>query len=150
MGILYGSIPLFWFAIHPFADRWRKMSRSPYRALLPLWAVIILALSWAAWPWRSAQIYFQGWTWALALPFFALGLRTYASIRSGFGRKLTGEAELRPDEHEQQLVVTGLHAAYAAPNLFCPIYATWLAGRLAAACGCCSCRWQISLLLLSR
>src|SRR5882724_10897932 len=72
MGILYGSIPLFWFAIHPFADRWRKMSRSPYRALLPLWAVIILALSWAAWPWRSAQIYFQGWTWALALPFFAL------------------------------------------------------------------------------
>lgn len=118
MGILYGSIPLFWFAIHPFADRWRKMNKSPYRALLPLWAMIIFALAWAAWPWRSMQMYSQGWAWALALPFFALGFRTYASIHSEFGRKLTGEAELRPDEHEQQLVTTGLHARMRHPIYF--------------------------------
>ncbi len=118
MGILYSSIPLFWFAIHPFADRWRKMSKSPYRALLPLWVIIILALACATWPWRSVQIYSQGWAWALALPFFALGLHTYAGIRSEFGRKVTGEAELRPNEHEQQLVVTGLHARMRHPIYF--------------------------------
>lgn len=118
MGILYSSIPLFWFAIHPFADRWRKMSRSPYRALLPLWLIIILALGWATWPWRFTQVYSQGWAWALALPFFTLGLRTYAGIRSEFGRKVTGEAELRPGEHDQQLVVTGLHARMRHPIYF--------------------------------
>jgi protein-S-isoprenylcysteine O-methyltransferase Ste14 len=118
LSVLYGSIPLFWFAIHPFADRWRKMSTSPYRALLPLLAIIILALGWATWPWRSLQVYSKGWAWVLALPFFALGLRTYAGIRSEFGRKVTGEAELRPDEHEQQLVITGLHARMRHPIYF--------------------------------
>ncbi len=118
MGVLYSSIPLFWFAIHPFADRWRKMNRSPYRALLPLWMIIILALVWTAWPWRFVQIYSKGWAWALALPIFTLGLSTYAGIRSEFGRKVTGEAELRPDEHDQQLVVTGLHGRMRHPIYF--------------------------------
>jgi protein-S-isoprenylcysteine O-methyltransferase Ste14 len=129
-GVLYSSIPLFWFAIHPFADRWRKMNTSPYRALIPLWTIIILALARATWPWRLVQIYSQGWTWALALPFFIVGLRTYASIRSEFGRKLTGEAELRPNEHEQQLVITGLHARMRHPIYFAHLcnMAGWTVG----------------------
>jgi len=44
------------------------------------------------------------------------GLKTYTSIRSGFGaRKLSGEAELRPHEHAQELVTTGLHARMRHP-----------------------------------
>ena len=44
------------------------------------------------------------------------GLRTYTGIRSGFGaHKLSGEAELRPQEHEQELVTTGLHARMRHP-----------------------------------
>lgn len=35
VSILYSSIPLLWFAIHPFAGRWRKVRRSPYSLLLP-------------------------------------------------------------------------------------------------------------------
>jgi protein-S-isoprenylcysteine O-methyltransferase Ste14 len=115
MGVLYSSIPLFWLAVHPLVGRWRKMSKSPYRALLPLAALIVAGLAWATWPWRSVGIYSRWWTWPLALPFFAIGLRTYAKIPSGFGRKLTGEAELRPDEHEQKLVITGLHARMRHP-----------------------------------
>jgi protein-S-isoprenylcysteine O-methyltransferase Ste14 len=118
LGVLYSSIPLFWFAIHPFADRWRKMSRSPYRALLPLWAITMIALAWATWPWHSMQMYSTTWAWVPALPFFALGLHTYAGIRAEFGRKVTGEAELRPDEHDQQLVVTGVHARMRHPIYF--------------------------------
>ena len=41
VSVLYSSIPLFWFAIHPFADFWRRMDRSPYLLLLPIWAAII-------------------------------------------------------------------------------------------------------------
>jgi uncharacterized membrane protein len=114
--VLYGSIPLFWFAIHPFADSWRTMRRSPYLILLPIWAAIIFALAWATWPWRSVRIYSSPWMWLPAMLLFFYGLRTYAGIRSGFGiRKLSGEPELRPREHAPELVTTGLHARMRHP-----------------------------------
>lgn len=116
VSVLYSSIPLFWFAIHPFADSWRKMHRSPYLLLLPIWAAIVLVLAWATWSWHGAQLYSSAWMWAPAvLPFF-FGMRTYAGIRSEFGgHKLSGEAELRPREHAQELVTTGLHARMRHP-----------------------------------
>lgn len=114
--VLYGSIPLFWFAIHPFADSWRNMRRSPYLFLLPIWTVIIFALGWITLPWRSLRFYSSPWMWIPAALLFWFGLRTYADIRSGFGsHKLSGEAELRPREHAQELVTTGLHARMRHP-----------------------------------
>jgi protein-S-isoprenylcysteine O-methyltransferase Ste14 len=119
VSVLYSSIPLFWFAIHPFADLWRKMHRSPYWLLLPIWAAIIFALAWATWPWHSERLYSSPWMWAPAALLMIFGLRTYAGIRSGFGaRKLSGEAELRPQEHAQELVTTGLHARMRHPIYF--------------------------------
>ena len=57
--------------------------------------------------------------WLAALPFFALGWRTYRRIFSEFGgRKLSGEAELRPEEHKEQLVTTGLHRDMRHPIYF--------------------------------
>jgi protein-S-isoprenylcysteine O-methyltransferase Ste14 len=129
--VLYGSIPLFWFAIHPFANGWRNMRRSPYLLLLPIWAVIIFALGWVTWPWRSVRIYSSPWMWAPAALLFWFGLRTYAGIRSGFGtHKLSGEAELRPREHAQELVTTGLHA-----RMRHPIYVAHLANLAGWAIG---------------
>jgi len=116
VSVLYSSIPLFWFAIHPFADFWRRMDRSPYLLLLPVWAAIILALTWATWPWHAARLYSSAWMWAPAALLMFFGLRTYGGIRSGFGaHKLSGEAELRPLEHQQELVTTGLHARMRHP-----------------------------------
>lgn len=118
-GVIYSSIPPFWFAIHPFAARWRRMKRSPYRALLPIWAVIIGAEAWLTWPWREQQLYSNFWMWIPALVFFFLGFRTYRRIFSEFGaHKLSGEAELRPEEHDQELVTTGLHATMRHPIYF--------------------------------
>jgi protein-S-isoprenylcysteine O-methyltransferase Ste14 len=121
--VLYSSIPLFWFAIHPFAGSWRRMEGSPYRLLLPLWTAIILLLGWAGWQWHDSRLYASPWMWAAAAPLFLVGFRIYAGIRSQFGaHKLTGEAELRPREHPQELVTTGLHA-----RMRHPIYAAHLA-----------------------
>ncbi|MBZ5524103.1 MAG: hypothetical protein LAP21_17850 [Acidobacteriia bacterium] len=118
-GILYSSIPLFWFAIHPFTSRWQKMQRSPYRILLPLWAAIIAALGAVIWPWQSRQLYTAWWTWLPSLPLFWLGLRTYRSIPSAFGiERFTGQAELRPGEFQQTLVVSGEHATMRHPIYF--------------------------------
>lgn len=116
VSVLYSSIPLFWFAIHPFADFWRSMRRSPYWLLLPIWAAIIFALAGATWPWHSERLYSSLWMWAPAALLMFLGMRTYIGIPAGFGaRKLSGEAELRPHEHAQELVTTGLHARMRHP-----------------------------------
>src|SRR5215471_4157975 len=121
MGVLYSSIPLFWFVIHPFAGSWRKFQRSPYQVILPLRMIIILALAGIAWPWRAVELYHpvRGWGWMAAAPAlgcFWLGLTVYRKTFSEFGgHKLSGEAELRPEEHTQTLVVTGLHARMRHP-----------------------------------
>jgi len=112
--VLYSSIPLFWFAIHPFANFWRGMNRSPYWLLGPIWAVIIFALARATRPWNSVRIYSSPWIWAPAGVLLFLGIRMYTRIRFG-PHKLSGEAELRPEEHVQELVTTGLHARMRHP-----------------------------------
>jgi protein-S-isoprenylcysteine O-methyltransferase Ste14 len=69
--------------------------------------------------------------WLPAALLFLYGFRTYAGIRSGFGaRKLSGEAELRPREHAQELVTTGLHA-----RMRHPIYVAHLANLAGWAVG---------------
>jgi protein-S-isoprenylcysteine O-methyltransferase Ste14 len=128
MAVIYSSIPLFWFAIHPFAARWRRMHNSPYRALLPLWFLLIAALGWVTWPWHSQRLFSNVWMWGAALPLFAIGMRIYRRIFSEFGgHRLSGEAELRPNEHQQQLVTTGLHATMRHP-----IYAAHLCNLAAS------------------
>jgi protein-S-isoprenylcysteine O-methyltransferase Ste14 len=120
--VLYSSIPLFWFAIHPFAGRWQTMKRSPYRALLPLWLVIIVALGGITWPWREVQLYSFPAMWLPVVILLALALLIYPRMSQDFGpRRISGEAELRPREHEQELVMTGAHA-----RMRHPIYITHL------------------------
>lgn len=129
--VLYSSIPPFWFVIHPFTAPWRKMNRSPYLLLLPIWSAIIFVLGWATWPWRALQLYSSAWMWAPAALLFWFGLRTYAGIRSEFGaHKLSGEAELRPHEHAQELVTTGMHS-----RMRHPIYVAHLANLTGWAMG---------------
>jgi Phospholipid methyltransferase len=114
VSVLYSSIPLFWFAIHPFANFWRGMNRSPYLLLLPIWAAIIFALAWATRSWDSIRLYSSPWMWAPAGLLIFFGIRMYTRIRFG-PHKLSGEAELRPEEHAQELVTTGLHARMRHP-----------------------------------
>ena len=116
IAVIYSSIPLFWFAIHPLAPRWRRMRRSPYRILLPLWIVTIASLLAITAPWRTAQLYSTPWAWLIATLFFSMGVRTYIRIRSEFGiANFIGEAELRPQEMQPALVTTGLHARMRHP-----------------------------------
>lgn len=130
-GIVYSSIPLFWFVIHPIAGRWQGMKQSPYRLLLPLWAVMIGALASATWPWHALQIYSQPWMWLPAFLLLLVGGNTYRRIVPEFGaRNFTGETELRPQEHEQTLVTTGLHTRMRHP-IYCAhlvMFTAWTLG----------------------
>ena len=116
LGIGYSSIPLFWLAIHPFAVTWRKLHWSPYRALLPLWALVIAGEAWITWPWRALQLYSSPYMWLTALPFFILGGRTYRRIFADFGgRNLSGATEIISDAETGSLVNTGMHARMRHP-----------------------------------
>jgi protein-S-isoprenylcysteine O-methyltransferase Ste14 len=114
--VFYSSIPFFWFVIHPFAGSWRRMGRSPYRVVLPIWAALILLLGWITWPWRSERLYSSPWMWLPAAVLLLLGLSVYIRVGASFSaHKLSGEPELRPDEHAQELVTTGLHSRMRHP-----------------------------------
>ena len=130
-GILYSSIPLFWFVIHPVAQRWQTMQRSPYRLLLPFWAATIGILTSATWPWHESRIYSTPWVWLPALLFFIVGLHIYRRIGPEFGiNNFTGRSELRPDEHDPRLVTTGLHTRMRHPIYFAhlAIFTGWTIG----------------------
>lgn len=116
LGIAYSSIPLFWFAIHPFAATWRRLHWSPYRALLPIWAVLILGESWITWPWRALRLYSSPFMLLVALPFFFLAWRTYRRIFSEFGgHNLSGATEIMNEADTGRLVNTGMHARMRHP-----------------------------------
>jgi len=114
--VLYSSVPLFWFLVHPFASLWRKMGRSPYRVVLPVWAALIFTLSWITWPWHALRLYSSVWMWLPAAFLLLLGLSMYSRLGPSFSaHKLSGEAELRPNEHAQELVTSGLHSRMRHP-----------------------------------
>jgi protein-S-isoprenylcysteine O-methyltransferase Ste14 len=113
---VYGTIPLFWIVIHPFADRWRKRGRHAYLLLLPAWAGFIAVAFLTMWPFRFAHFYVTWFAWAPAAMFFLLGFSIYsAAFRSFDHTQVSGLAELEPNRHRQQLATTGIRSRVRHP-----------------------------------
>ncbi len=93
--IVYGTIPSFWLAIHPWANYWRSRKRSPYLFLLPAWIAMWIVLGLATSPWRHFALYKTPWSWAPALALFGVGFWLYAQSSKHFSAKqLAGLPEL--------------------------------------------------------
>ena len=116
VGIIYATIPIFWLAIHPFTTFWRRRQRSPFRVLLPFWAVIIALALLATYPLFPQQVY-RSWIGLVpAAILVALALKVYRSISKDFRREqVIGQAELEPGKHEQKLISSGLHGRIRHP-----------------------------------
>lgn len=103
------------------------MNRSPYRLLVPIWAMIISALAAITWPFHDLKLYSPTHSWWTLLAsqsgwIAGLGIRTYWKIRSEFGvQNFIGEAELRHQTETPILVTTEMHA-----QMRHPIYAAHL------------------------
>jgi len=113
---VYGTIPLFWFVVHPFVERWRATGRRAYAFIIPVWGGFIAIAFLSMWPFRSLHVYASWFAWAPAAVFFLLGFSIY---RAGFQRfdraQVSGLAELEPDRHRQQLITTGIRARVRHP-----------------------------------
>ena len=131
VGSIYCTIPLFWLVFHPFVERWRKYGRRAYMAILPLWGLFIAAAFALGWPFRHLHLYESKVPWAMGVLFILAGFSIYRSASQGFNRaKISGLAELEPQQHDQKLVVTGIRTQVRHPYLSGPsVRSLWLDAR---------------------
>ena len=122
-GILYASIPLFWFAVHPFIHTWRARRGSIYPILGLLWLSEWMLVGRLTAPYRALRLYSSPWAWLLWVLFAGFGLSVYLRIGGAFGaHRLIGREELRPAagspataHSTAPLVTTGMHARLRHP-----------------------------------
>ena len=112
---IYATIPCFWFAAHPFAEKWRARRPSPYIVLVPGWALIIAAVALLSWPWHLLRFYSTPLAWIAALPLFAIGVYVYRRAGERFTHaQLIGRPELEPSR-EGGLITTGIRSRVRHP-----------------------------------
>jgi protein-S-isoprenylcysteine O-methyltransferase Ste14 len=120
IGSVYATIPVLWLAIHPFVGYWRRR-RGPVMPLIGMiWLAFIAFVLLLSFPWRDYRLYFGSgtwgwWSWLGWLILFALGLALYRKVGSFGLARVLGQAEVRPEEHEQKLITTGIHGRVRHP-----------------------------------
>jgi len=133
----YATIPGYWLLIHPQASYWRTRPRSPFRLLLPLWALMMVALLLITAGFRSITLYQTVWAWLPAAVLFAFGISLYKAAGANFTLKqLQGQPELSGQHEEQRLVTSGIHARLRHPIYlahFCEMLA-WTLGTGLVVC----------------
>ena len=116
IGLIYSTIPVFWLAVHPFADKWSMRRGNIYPILGLFWLLAIILLGVVTAPWRYETLYSTPWSLLPGGFLFALDLYFLRKIGKSFGRdRLIGKNELHPAQHEQTLVTTGMHARMRHP-----------------------------------
>lgn len=128
---VYCTIPLFWLVTHGFLARWRSAGRRAYLVIMPLWAVFAFAAFALAWKLRHVHLYQSWFSWIPGVLFILMGFALYQSARQGFSRAhISGLAELEPDRHRQELVITGIRTQVRHPiylGHFCEVFG-WTLG----------------------
>jgi len=113
---VYCTIPLFWLVFHRFVERWRKYGRKAYLAIIPVWGVFAITAFALVWPIRHLHLYESKLPWVLGVMFILAGFSIYRSASLGFDRaKVSGLAELEPNQHDQKLVATGIRTQVRHP-----------------------------------
>jgi protein-S-isoprenylcysteine O-methyltransferase Ste14 len=114
--VVYSSVPLFWFMVHPRADKWRERERSPFGVLVPAWLTMWVGIAVITGHWRNVLFYSTPWTWILAVALFASGIFIYSCSGEHFSwAQLGGLPEVRADHRDDRLVTTGIRARVRHP-----------------------------------
>src|SRR5579885_253433 len=107
--VVYSTIPLFWFLIHPWAEHWRSRRSSPYMVLLPAWWLMWVVVGRVTFHWRELRFYWGFWTWIPAALLFAAGFWLYSRSGKNFSaQQLGGLPEVLGGDKRQSLVTTGI------------------------------------------
>jgi protein-S-isoprenylcysteine O-methyltransferase Ste14 len=129
--VVYSTIPLFWFMVHPRAHRWRESDRSPFRVLVPAWIVMWFGIGALTEPWHEVELYSTWWGWIPAAFLFASGIFLYTHAGAHFSwAQLGGLPEVRSNYHDDRLITTGIRA-----HVRHPVYLAHLCEMLAWSIG---------------
>jgi protein-S-isoprenylcysteine O-methyltransferase Ste14 len=114
--VVYSTIPLFWFMIHPRARRWRERKSSPFRLLLPLWVFMWIVVGTVTFHWRNAAFYSTPFGWIPAVMLFTVGILIYFRAGAHFSwAQFGGLPEIRSGRQDDRLVTTGIRARVRHP-----------------------------------
>ncbi len=114
--VVYSTIPLFWFMVHPRAHKWREKELSPFRVLVPAWLTMWVGVGAITGHWRDLKFYSTPWTWVPAAVLFVFGCFLYSRSGSRFSwAQLGGLPEVRSDHCDDRLITTGIRARVRHP-----------------------------------
>jgi len=114
--VVYSTVPLFWFMVHPCAHKWREHERSPFRVLVPAWLTMWVGIGAITGHSRNVHFYSTPWTWIPALMLFASGIFLYSRSGAHFSwAQLGGLPEVRNGHRDERLITTGIHARVRHP-----------------------------------
>ena len=114
--VVYSTIPLFWFMVHPRAHRWREKERSPFRVLVPAWLTMWVGIGSITGHWRNVALYSTPWAWIPAGMLFAAGIFIYSRSGAHFSwAQLGGLPEVRANHSDDRLITTGIRARVRHP-----------------------------------
>jgi protein-S-isoprenylcysteine O-methyltransferase Ste14 len=115
LGGIYGTIPLFWLMVHPFATFWRTRFRAPLKILGALWIVLWFVAWIVTAPWRMQLLYDHAWPVLLAIPLWLTSATIYLVGGWQFSlEQIIGRYEVELDRN-QNLVTDGLHGYVRHP-----------------------------------
>ena len=114
--VVYSTIPFFWLVIHTRIDYWRSRRGLPYRSLVPLWIGMWIVVALITYPWHGLVLYQTVWSWLPAAILFTIGVWLYRAAGADFSKQqLYGLPELKLQNAEQRLVITGIRARVRHP-----------------------------------
>jgi protein-S-isoprenylcysteine O-methyltransferase Ste14 len=114
IAIIYATIPTYWMAVHPFARFWQSRRGKVMPFLGLIWLALWIIAGFATAGYRHQRLW-PPWSWIVWVVLFLLGASLYRRLGHFDRAKLLGQAEVRPDEHEQKLITTGLHSRVRHP-----------------------------------
>ena len=116
LGLGYSTIPIFWLAVHPFVDKWRGRKGRVFTPLGLVWLGAIILLGIVTSKWRYESLYVTPWSLLPGGILAAVDLYLLRKIGRDFGSdRLIGRHELNPQQDDQRLITTGMHARMRHP-----------------------------------
>lgn len=114
VGTIYATIPLFWFIVHPFAERLRAR-RSRYHIIIPAWFGMMAVVYFLTWPWREAVLYHVPAAWLAAIFLFATAIFIYHRSHLDFSPvHVMGRSQHVPGR-ERRLITGGIRQKIRHP-----------------------------------
>jgi protein-S-isoprenylcysteine O-methyltransferase Ste14 len=114
--VIYSTIPLFWFMVHPRAHKLRHRKGNPFRILVPAWLTMWIGFAAITAPWRMVAFYATPWSWLPALALFTLGIFIYFRAGAPFSlAQFGGLPEILPNHRDDRLITTGIRARVRHP-----------------------------------